>query len=329
MSTPNTEVAVAEKPMEFIPFGGKDAIKLTVKIIQNLVAVKTRSGKTCSDNDAIKFMLMCRARLLNPFEGDAFLIGYDSKDGPSFSLITAHQAFLKRAELNAEYDGMESGVIVRDGDEGAPYEIEGDFHLPSQTVLGGWARVHFKNRKHPMYKRVRLARFQKSFGVWQDDPAGMIVKCGEADALRSAFPTMLGGLYLREEQDIAGAEPKVSKPLFSDPPVVDVPPSQPEPVIATERPPEGHVFTQSHTVETKPVEPVAGTHSKAYNKVKAIEGMMKIANVKEEELLACLCEIGVIDSAVTALKQVAPDVIDMVESNCNDLMNKVKEARVA
>jgi FtsZ-interacting cell division protein ZipA len=30
----------------------------------------------------------------------------------------------------------------------------------------------------------------------------MIVKCAEADALRSSFPTKLGGLYLKEEQDI-------------------------------------------------------------------------------------------------------------------------------
>jgi hypothetical protein len=87
--------------MEYVPFGASDKIKLTIAIIKNLVAVKTKSGKTCSDQDAIKFMMMCQARRLNPFEGDAFLIGYDAKDALR-SHITAHQAFLKRAEVNAE-----------------------------------------------------------------------------------------------------------------------------------------------------------------------------------------------------------------------------------
>jgi len=187
---------------EYVPFGSKDVVKLSVAIVQNLIAVKTKSGHNCSQADALKFIAMCKARALNPLEGDAFLIGYDTQDGPKFSLITAHQAFLKRAELHPEYDGMKSGIIVRNTD-GTIADLEGDFYLPDEhEVLGGWATVYFKNRKYPMHKRLRLARFAKSFGVWKDDGAGMICKCAEADGLRSSFPTMLGGLYLREEIDL-------------------------------------------------------------------------------------------------------------------------------
>lgn len=187
-----------EKALEFVPYGASDKIKLTVDIVQKLIAVRTRSGKTCSDRDAIRFMMMCQAQRLNPFAGDAFLIGYDAKDGPSFSLITAHQAFLKRAELHPEYDGMESGIVIMD-DSGNVSDMEGDFHLPDQKIVGGWARVFFKNRKVPCYRRVRTSRFNKGFAQWEVDPAGMICKCAEADALRSSFPTMLGGLFLRDE----------------------------------------------------------------------------------------------------------------------------------
>jgi phage recombination protein Bet len=193
--------------MSFVPYGSSDAIKLSVSIIKNVVAVPTRSGKTCSDRDALKFMMMCQARRLNPFEGDAFLIGYDGKNGPEFSLITAHQAFLKRAEIHPEFDGMKSGIIVLDDeDSGKTTEVEGDFHLPNQKIVGGWATVFFKNRSHPIHRRIRLERFNKGFAQWQVDPAGMICKCAEADALRSAFPTMLGGLYMREEVslDVSG-----------------------------------------------------------------------------------------------------------------------------
>ena len=85
------------KSVEFVPYGSQDKIKLSILMVQDLIAVKTRSGKTCSQQDAIKFMAMCQAKRINPFEGDCFLIGYDTNDGPKFSLVTAHQTYLKRA----------------------------------------------------------------------------------------------------------------------------------------------------------------------------------------------------------------------------------------
>src|SRR5438477_1143011 len=88
-----------ERSVEFTPHGSQDKIKLTVGMVQRMVAVPTKSGRTCSERDAFKFIMLCRARRLDPFQGDAFLIGFDAKDGPQFSLITAHQAFLKRAGL--------------------------------------------------------------------------------------------------------------------------------------------------------------------------------------------------------------------------------------
>ncbi|HEU4344071.1 MAG TPA: phage recombination protein Bet [Candidatus Binatia bacterium] len=199
--------------LEYVPFGSQDKIKLNVKIVQDLIAVPTKSGKTCSQRDALKFMAMCQAKRLNPFEGDSYLIGYDTQNGPEFSLITAHQAFLKRAEIHPEYDGMRSGIILLT-QEGVLVDREGDFHLQNENVVGGWATVFFKNRKYPTTRRIRLERFNKGFAQWKVDPAGMIVKCAESDALRSSFPTMLGGLYLREEvsafiDGAAGAGPSI------------------------------------------------------------------------------------------------------------------------
>jgi phage recombination protein Bet len=213
--------------VEYVPFGGTEKIKLSVSIIMNLIAAPTRSGKLCSERDAMKFLMLCRSRALNPFEGDAYLVGYDSQDGPVFSLITAHQAFLKRAEPHPEFDGMESGVIIspalacpmcsaNGGREvsgnwvtcssckgvGQTDEIEGDLIPEGHTLIGGWAKVHFKQRKVPTKRRLALRTFDSQRSRWKADPAGMIVKCAEADALRSSFPTKLGGLYLKEEQDI-------------------------------------------------------------------------------------------------------------------------------
>lgn len=191
--------------MEFVPYGQQDRIKLSIKIIQNLVAVKTRTGKTCSDQDAIKFMMMCQARRLNPFEGDAYLVGFDTKNGPVFQLITSHQAYTKRAELHPEFAGLESGVSVETG-EGEIKDLDGEIVPTGLKLVGGWARVHLKNRK-PLYRRIPISRFRQQVdrhneygGTWRDDPGGMIVKCAESDALRSSFPTLLGGMYMRDEK---------------------------------------------------------------------------------------------------------------------------------
>lgn len=208
--------------MEFVPFGSKDTIRLSVNIVRRLIAQPTNTGKLPTDDDCIKFLMMAQARRLNPFEGDAFMLGYDTKNGPKFSLITAHQAFLKRAELNAEYDGMESGVIVMRDEE--VKELEGDFHLDNDVLVGGWAKVYFKNRSKPMHKRVKLTTFRKGTPIWSDNPAGMIVKCAEADALRSSFPTMLGGLYLKEELQPEPEVPRIAAPMFkSDKPSIEQP----------------------------------------------------------------------------------------------------------
>jgi len=240
-------------------------------------------------------MMMCRARRLNPFEGDAFLIGYDGREGPQFSLITAHQAFLKRAEVNEHYDGMQSGLIVKNQD-GAVVEIEGDFYDETQTVLGGWAKVHLKNRTHPVYRRIRLKRFQKNFGVWLDDSAGMIVKCAEADGMRSAFPTVLGGLYLREEVE---KEPtmRVATPLFKE-----------------KEPKDAVVETTAEMKEDKV--DVDGLAS--------IQQLCKIDKIDDRHLIVFLNEIGVADN-IKDLSELKPDVLTMVLEQWPDIVSKIRE----
>lgn len=201
--------------MEYVPFGAQDKIRLSINIIRRLVAVPTTSGKQPTDEDCIKFQMMCQAKRLNPFEGDCFMIGYDTKAGPKFSQITAHQVFLKRSEASKEFNGMQSGVIVKRGERDV-FEDEGDFMLDGDVLLGGWAKVYKKEMDHPIYKRIKLATFNKGTNQWLTNPAGMIVKCAEADALRTAFPSLLGSMYLREEIQEAGDQPKVASPIFKD-----------------------------------------------------------------------------------------------------------------
>jgi len=190
-----------DKTTEYVPFMSKETIRLTPRMVQQFLCSRTKKGHVCDERQAARFVMLCKARGLNPWEGDAYLVGYDSDDGPTFSLITAHQAFLKRAETHPEYDGMESGVMVqKTGEEEAPIEeLIGDYIPNGRTLVGGWAKVYFKHRKVPMYKRLAFAVFNSGYSRWKKDPAGMIVKCAESDALRSSFPNTLGGMYLDGE----------------------------------------------------------------------------------------------------------------------------------
>jgi phage recombination protein Bet len=192
--------SAADKVITYVPLGGKTSVELTMTMVKKFLCVPTRQGNIASDADIVKFMMLCKARELDPWVGDAYLVGYDSSDGPVFSLITAAQALLKRAEISPEYNGMESGVILA-GKDGTITYRDGDLVLDNETLVGGWARCHRKDREHPSFDALKLSTFSTGRSRWEKDPAGMIVKCAESSALRKAFPTQLGGLYSKEEMD--------------------------------------------------------------------------------------------------------------------------------
>ncbi len=185
----------------FVPFGGKDEIELSIAVIKNMIAPKTKKGVAPSDIDCAKFMMLCKARELNPWEGDAFLVGYDKDGGGAdFSIITAHQSLLKRAEACDGYDGLESGVVLLNS-KNEMIEFVGDIIPAGHKLVGGWAKVFRKDRGRPMYKRIPLDAFQKNNQFWNGaKAAGMIVKCAEADALRASFPNKLSQMYVEGER---------------------------------------------------------------------------------------------------------------------------------
>lgn len=192
----------------FVPFGEANEIELTPTLVSTLLSVKTKSGKTASPTDVRRFIELCAAQGLNPFANDAYLTGYDlDGGGTQFSLITSVQALMKRAEMSKEFDGIESGVMVTSETDVTKINAkttelrEGDFVYEGELLLGAWARVWRKDRRLPFSDRLRLSVFTTEKSRWAKDPAGMIVKCAEASALRKAFPSTLAGLYCREEMD--------------------------------------------------------------------------------------------------------------------------------
>jgi len=199
MTTELTTQSAAEISRTFTPLGSSDPVTMTIAKVRELWAVPTKSGKLPTDRDLINFIELCAARGLDPRVQDAYLVGYDAKDGATFSLITAHQALLKRCEASPRFRGRTSGVVVlRKAADAEPVEREGTIVFPGETLLGGWARIKLDG-VDDSYHSVNLAAYNQGFGRWNKDAAGMIVKCAEGGAIRKALPTQLAGCYMAEE----------------------------------------------------------------------------------------------------------------------------------
>lgn len=194
------ETQLSTQSVSFTPFGQTEELTITFQDVKDLIAVKTRQGKGPSNKDVNMFLHLCKASGLNPYVKDAYLVGYDSRDGAVFNIISSIKALEKRADAHPQFDGIESGLVVM-SDDGDVRDIPGAMRLPNVKIIGGWARVWRKDHKFPHESRLELSVYSSGKSRWQADPAGMIVKCTKAAAYREAFPTELGGIYTDEEKD--------------------------------------------------------------------------------------------------------------------------------
>lgn len=174
-------------------------IKLTPSIVQEYI-VGTDAKIT---NQEFKlFTELCKVRKLNPFLREAYLIKY--KQGTPAQLVVGKDAILKRAVLNFNYDGMESGIIVQKED-GTVEERQGTFRLGNEQLVGGWARVYRKDWSHPTYTSVSFNEVAQKTGQgqlnsnWSSKGATMVEKVAKVRALRETFVEDLGGMYEAEE----------------------------------------------------------------------------------------------------------------------------------
>lgn len=230
-----------------------ETVNLSFAIVRNYL---TRGDAAVTDAECIMFISLCKANKLNPFLGDAYLVKYD-RNSPA-QMVTARDAFAKRAEGGTGFEGFQSGVIVERA--GQALELEGAFFLPGDTLIGGWAKVYRSDRRFPVVQRVRLEEYNSRKSTWAAKPATMIQKVAEAHAFRKAFPMATAGLYTPEEMPDVQQAPAAQQPgeankaiaqfTEAEPQTVDAP--APE-VVADPEPPE---FTPDpEPVVKDPVDP--------------------------------------------------------------------------
>ncbi len=172
---------------------GQD-VKLSFQIVRNFL---TRGNGQVTDQDIVQFTSICKYNQLNPFLNEAYLVKFGDKPA---QMIVSKEALMKRAEECSTYEGIQAGVIVMRDNQ--PVELEGSFYLPTDKLVGGWAKVYRSDRKFPVVSKVRLEEYDKKQSTWTEKQSTMIAKVAKVQALREAFPTQLGAMYTAEEQGV-------------------------------------------------------------------------------------------------------------------------------
>jgi phage recombination protein Bet len=195
MTTKTREVATTDnqtnKGVTVYNVGGYE-IKLSKEIVRYTLL---RGQDNVTDDEIVSFIALCKFNKLNPFIRECFLVKY--KNAPA-QMIVSKDAFFKRADTCPNYDGFEAGIIVTDGD-GDVIEKDGCFVAPSETLVGGWCKVHRTDRTHPTVAKVNLSEYDKNQSVWAEKKSTMIAKVAKVQALREAFPNQLSTLYTQDE----------------------------------------------------------------------------------------------------------------------------------
>lgn len=171
---------------------GQD-VKLSYQIVRDYL---TKGEGAVTDQDLTQFISICKYNQLNPFLNEAYLVKFGNKPA---QMIVSKEALMKRAEACENYEGIQAGVIVLRDNQAV--ELEGCFYLPSDKLVGGWAKVYRSDKKFPFVSKVRLEEYDKKQSTWTEKQSTMIAKVAKVQALREAFPTQLGALYTAEEQN--------------------------------------------------------------------------------------------------------------------------------
>lgn len=182
-------LATQKTAIAFRDDSGAD-ISVTADDVRNLIC------SNATQKEVSLFLQLCKSQRLNPFIKDAYLVKY--KDSPA-QMITSYQVFNRRACRNENYAGIENGVVVLRNGEIVHKDGSAVYKAAGETLLGGWAKVYFKDNRKPAYAEVALDDYSTGKSNWSKMPGVMIEKCAKAAAWRLAFPDDFQGMYCGEE----------------------------------------------------------------------------------------------------------------------------------
>lgn len=174
--------------------------QITSKLLSDYFATLTDK---LTDVQRNQFAAVAQAFGLNPFKREIYATTYRNKDGQTvMSIVTGYEVYLKRAEMNQNYNGFETNFQVVNGE------------------MGCTCKVYRKDRTMPVTSTVWMSEYSTGRSLWASKPRMMLEKVAIATAFRRAFPCDFGGMpYTTDElpEHMTGAD-KLEQQGFTEVP---------------------------------------------------------------------------------------------------------------
>lgn len=227
---------------------------------------RTICPKGIGTDEFLLFIEQCKRSGLDPLLKEAFCVprnaNIGSKQSPKW--VTKHEfqpseaGMLTRAEKMADYRGVQCSAVYAEDeiqvDQGEGVVVHRFNPAKRKGMLvGAWARV-VRDGKVPVVVWLDFWAYVQQTPLWSKMPATMIEKCARAAALRKAYPSQFGGLYIAgerpddvEQPEEEQAAPELRKPALPEPSPVETLERTPvrEPVPVRREEPEDATFQQS------------------------------------------------------------------------------------
>ncbi len=165
--------------------------------------IKNSSAQGATDSELKVFLYLCQEYDLDPLKKEIYFLKYNGRA----AILTSRDGYLKIANLNKNFDGLESDVVYQ-GDklvkrEDGSIHIEyGESHLAfdKSKLSGAFCNVFRKDRRKATAIFVSIKDYyKKGAPIWEQYVNAMILKVAEAMALKRAFA--ISGLVTKEEID--------------------------------------------------------------------------------------------------------------------------------
>ncbi len=168
---------------------------------EELDHIRKTAAYGATDDEFKTFMYLCSMYNLDPLKKEIYFIKY----GGRATIITSRDGYLKIANLNDDFDGIESDVVYQGDvltkrDDGSLHIAYGAEHLvfDKSKLSGAYCSVFRKDRAKATTVFVSIKEYyKKDAPIWQQYTNAMILKVAEAMALKRAFA--ISGLVTKEE----------------------------------------------------------------------------------------------------------------------------------
>lgn len=180
---------------------------------EKIALLKRTIAKGSSDDELSLFIHICRRTGLDPFAKQIYLVPrWDGKAQCEIRVAqTGIDGYRSVAERTGNFAGSDEPTYVYEPDDNKEERPKSASVTVYRIVQGV---------KVSTTRRARWSEFfpkqEKNQFMWKSLPHIMLAKCAEAQALRAAFPQVLGGLYVTEEMDQAPRTAKQAEKIETE-----------------------------------------------------------------------------------------------------------------